>query len=401
MIKSNYVSPLTFDSVPREAGLKAALAKTPAGVVEELTASQMKGRGGAGFPTGLKWKLAAAAAGGERKYVVCNADEGEPGTFKDRVLLSDYADLMVEGMTIGGHAIGSTHGIIYLRGEYAYLRKHLEDVLQQRREKGLLGKNLLGTTGVDFDVEIRMGSGAYVCGEETALIESLEGNRGEPRNRPPFPVNTGYDGEPSIVNNVETFAWVACIFALGVNWFRSYGTERSTGLKIFSISGDCARPGVYEFPLGITVSELLAAVGAKDTKAVQIGGASGQCLPAREFYRKIAFEDVATGGSVIVFGQNRDMLKVAHNFLDFFVEESCGQCTPCRDGCPVLLQGVELLEQGTCSMQYLDELCALGETMQVASKCGLGQSAPNAFLSIVQHFRDELLGRTSGVPSHA
>jgi [NiFe] hydrogenase diaphorase moiety large subunit len=395
MIQSNYVSPLTFDTVPHEAGLNAALGKTPAGVVEQLTASQLKGRGGAGFPTGLKWKLAAAAAGGEHKYVVCNADEGEPGTFKDRVLLSDHADLMIEGMTIGGHAIGSTHGIIYLRGEYAYMREHLETVIQRRREKGLLGKNILGKPGVSFDIEIRMGSGAYVCGEETALIESLEGHRGEPRNRPPFPVNTGYNSDPSIVNNVETFAWVTCIFALGVDWFRSHGTERSVGLKIFSISGDCARPGVYEFPLGISVAELLAAVGARDAKAVQIGGASGICVPTSEFNRKIAFEDVATGGSVIVFGQHRDMLQVARNFLDFFVEESCGQCTPCRDGCPVLLKGVERLEEGTCSMEYLDELCALGETMQLASKCGLGQSAPNAFLSIVQHFRDELLGRTA------
>ena len=394
MIQSNYVSPLTFDTVPREAGLTAALGRTPAGVVEQLTASQLKGRGGAGFPTGLKWKLAAAAAGGEHKYVVCNADEGEPGTFKDRVLLTDHADLVIEGMTIGGHAIGSSRGIIYLRGEYAYLRKHLETVIQSRREKGLLGKNVLGKSGVNFDVEIRMGSGAYVCGEETALIESLEGHRGEPRNRPPFPVNTGYNSDPSIVNNVETFAWVTCIFALGVDWFRSHGTERSVGLKIFSISGDCARPGVYEFPLGVTVAELLTAVGAHDTKAVQIGGASGICVPASEFNRRIAFEDVATGGSVIVFDRSRDMLQVAKNFLDFFVEESCGQCTPCRDGCPVLLKGVERLEQGTCSMEYLDELCALGETMQLASKCGLGQSAPNAFLSIVQHFRDELLGRT-------
>jgi [NiFe] hydrogenase diaphorase moiety large subunit len=400
MIKSNYVSPLTFDTVPHEAGLNAALVKTPAGVVEQLTTSQLKGRGGAGFPTGLKWKL-AAAAGGERKYVVCNADEGEPGTFKDRVLLSDHADLMIEGMTIGGYTIGSTHGIIYLRGEYTYMRKHLEDVLQKRRENGLLGKNILGRAGFNFDIEIRMGSGAYVCGEETALIESLEGHRGEPRNRPPFPVNTGFDGQPSIVNNVETFAWVTCIFALGVDWFRSHGTERSAGLKIFSISGDCARPGVYEFPLGITVAELLAAAGAKDSKAVQIGGASGVCLPASQFNRKIAFEDVATGGSIIIFGQQRDMLHVARNFLDFFVEESCGQCTPCRDGCPVLLRGVELLEHGACSMQYLDELCALGQTMHLASKRDLGQSAPNAFLSIVEHFRDELLGRTTPAETHA
>ena len=207
-------------------------------------------------------------------------------------------------------------------------------------------------------------------------------------------MDTGFQDQPTIVNNVETLAWVACIFAKGSAWFRKIGTERSTGPKLFSITGDCERPGIYEFPMGITVAHLLKEVGGARAKAVQIGGASGRCVPASEFDRTIAYEDVPTGGSVIVFGPERDMLQVARNFAEFFTDESCGQCTPCREGNPRLLEGIEMLEQGRCSMPYLEELCRLGRAMQVASKCGLGQSSLNAFLSIVQHFRDELMGRT-------
>jgi len=331
--------------------------------------------------------------------VVCNADEGEPGTFKDRVILTDFADLVFEGMTIAGYAIGARTGIIYLRAEYTYLRPHLEETLKRRRESNLLGEKILGKDDFSYDIEIRMGAGAYVCGEETALIESLEGHRGEPRNRPPFPVDTGFHGRPTIVNNVETLAWGACIMAKGAEWFKEFGTAKSSGLKLFSVSGDCERPGVYEFPLGISIAELLKEVGGEGAKAVQIGGASGHCVPAKQFDRHIAFEDVSTGGSVIVFDQSRDMLAVAKNFMEFFCEESCGQCTPCRGGCPVLLEGLEKMERGVCSATYLRELRSLGETMQLASKCGLGQSAPNAFLSITEHFDSELLGRapTNGV----
>jgi [NiFe] hydrogenase diaphorase moiety large subunit len=319
------------------------------------------------------------------KYVICNADEGEPGTFKDRVILTDFPDLMFEGMTIAARAIGASKGIIYLRGEYTYLRARLEVKLAERRTEGLLGDA--------FDIEIRMGAGAYVCGEETALIESLEGQRGEPRNRPPFPVNTGFMDHPTVVNNVETFAWVPCIFVKGAEWFREIGTEKSTGLKLFSVSGDCKKQGVFEFPLGISLNELLKNVGGEGAKAVQVGGAAGHCIPAAAFDRSIAFEDLATGGSIIVFGPDRDMLSVAQNFMEFFVDESCGQCTPCREGNIRLLEGIELLEEGQCSMKYLHELCQLGETMQMACKCGLGQSSPNAFLSIIEHFKDEIMGR--------
>ncbi|MFO7693326.1 MAG: NADH-ubiquinone oxidoreductase-F iron-sulfur binding region domain-containing protein [Vicinamibacterales bacterium] len=394
-------TPLTFDSIPPGQGLAAALAKSRADIIGEVSASNLKGRGGAGFPTGTKWNLAAAARvrDGDAKYVVCNADEGEPGTFKDRVLLLEYADLVFEGMTIAARAIGATKGILYLRGEYVYLRPHLEDVLARRRRDGQLGADILGTAGFTFDIAIRMGAGAYVCGEETALIESLEGHRGEPRNRPPFPVNTGFMGQPTVVNNVETLASVSAILAKGAAWFKAIGTEKSAGFKLFSVSGDCSAPGVYEFPLGVTVAELVEAAGGAGAKAVQVGGASGVCLPAAEFGRRIAFEDVATGGSIIVFGQGRDMLQVARNFMEFFVEESCGQCTPCRAGNAKLLEGIGMLERGACSSAYLKDLLALGETMQLASKCGLGQSSPNAFVSIVTHFRDEILGRTAAVES--
>ncbi len=392
MIAAAHQGAFSFDRVEPGAGLARTASLSRSDILQEVRASGIRGRGGAGFPVAVKWNLCAAASG-DRKFIICNADEGEPGTFKDRVILTDYADLVFEGMTIGGMATGSTEGIVYLRAEYTYLRAHLEAVLERRRAAGLLGEDAAGRSGFCFDIRIQMGAGAYVCGEETALIESLEGHRGEPRNRPPFPVDTGFLGRPTAVNNVETLAWVACIFHLGAHWFAEQGTDRSTGPKLFSVSGDVQRPGVYELSMGTTISELLDVVGAKDPKGVQVGGASGHMVPRSGFGRRICYEDVATGGSVMVFGEHRDMLRVAHNFMDFFVDESCGQCTPCRLGCAKLLDGLERLQRGECSAKYLEELCALGQTMQLASKCGLGQSAPNAFLSIVEHYQDELLGR--------
>ncbi len=384
---------MTLASVPVNAGLTAALKMDRAGVIGVIRNSAMKGRGGAGFPTGVKWNLAAAAQA-PRKFVVCNADEGEPGTFKDRVILSEWPDLVFDGMTIAGYAIGAAEGILYLRGEYTYLRKGMEDCLAKRRGTSLLGERIRDKDGFSFDIHIHMGCGAYVCGEETALIESLEGHRGEARNRPPFPVNTGLNGAPTIVNNVETFAWAAAICVKGADWFKTIGTAKSTGPKILSVSGDVERPGVYEFPMGTTIQDVLKVAGGENAKTVVIGGASGHCVPAAEFSRAISYEDVATGGSVIVFGPGRDMLDAAENFLAFFADESCGQCTPCRIGNVRLLEGVRMLQRGECSTKYLHELCSLGETMQIASKCGLGQSSPNALLSIVKHFRHEILGRT-------
>ena len=385
---------LTFSTVEPESGLRAAFASAAADALRKVENSGLRGRGGAGFPTSLKWELAAKSPGA-KKFVVCNADEGEPGTFKDRVILSEFADLVFEGMTIGAWVIGAAQGIVYLRAEYTYLRPHLEAVLERRRGAGLLGAAVAGNPEFAFDISIHMGSGAYVCGEETALIESLEGQRGEPRNRPPFPIDTGYLGNPTIVNNVETFAWVTCVLAKGPEWFKSIGTQKSTGRKLFSVSGDCARPGVYEFPMGITVAELLREVGGEGAKAVQVGGAAGQCVPASHFDRTLAYEDIPTGGSVIVLGPQRDPLRMAQNFLEFFREESCGQCTPCREGIPKLIHCAELLRQGRCSMEHLREIRGLGETMQLASKCGLGQSAPNALLTIMEYFQDDILGRVA------
>jgi [NiFe] hydrogenase diaphorase moiety large subunit len=381
---------LTFASIPAGEGLSKALAMSRVDIIDTVRDSKLKGRGGAGFPTGIKWNFAAAEKH-PRKYIICNADEGEPGTFKDRLILSEYADLVLDGMTIGARAMNAALGLIYLRAEYGYLRSGLEEAIRARRERGLLGEEIGGIKGFDFDIMVAGGAGAYVCGEETALIESLEGFRGEPRNRPPFPVVSGFLSRPSVVNNVETLAWVSCIFVKGVDWFKSVGTDLSTGHKLFSVSGDCERPGVYEFPFGITVRELLEEVGGDNAKAALIGGASGRCVPRSQFERRLAFEDAPTGGSVVVFGPDRDMLAIAHNLLEFFVDESCGQCTPCRLGNSKLLEGAEMLQAGTCTVEYLNDLKALGNTMQVAAKCGLGQSSSVAFLSIIEHFGGEII----------
>ncbi|MDV3221115.1 NADH-quinone oxidoreductase subunit F [Intrasporangium sp.] len=378
-------TPMTLDAIDVGAGLRRALEMTPGDVVTTVTRSGLRGRGGAGFPTERKWEYAAAApAPGGQRFVVCNADEGEPGTFKDRVLLTEHADLVLEGMTIAAYAIGAQTGVLYLRGEYAHLLGGLEACLATRRARGLLGHGVEGHDGVDFDVRIQLGSGAYVCGEETALLESLEGRRGEPRNRPPFPVTSGLHGAPTVVNNVETFAWVTAILARGADWFASIGTAASTGPKLLSVSGDVARPGVYEFPLGTTIRDVLLAAGGEEAQAAIVGGASGTCVPASAFSRHISFEDVATGGAVIVIGPGRDLLAVAENVQAFFADESCGQCPVCRIGNARLLEGIRMMRAGTCDGQHVAQLRRLAETMRVTSKCGLGQSSPNVFLSVLE-----------------
>lgn len=378
MIKSNYISKLTFADIDSQASFVAAQNKGAQGIIDTITASKLRGCGGAGFPTGLKLTLMAKEIA-TPKYVVCNADEGEPGTFKDREILTNYAELVFTGMAIAAQAIGATHGILYLRAEYAYLHEHLLDVITKCQKF------------TNFPIDIKSGAGAYVCGEETALIESLEGKRGEPRNRPPFPIQNGYLGKPTEVNNVETFAWITTIITKGDSWFNSVGTEKSPGYKIFSISGDCKNPGIYEFPMGTTISAMLKASGGEDAKAVQMGGASGQLIPQNQFGRMIAFEDAPPGGSIIIFGKNRKMLDVAENFLEFFIEESCGQCTPCRKGNVHLLQAIRQFKAGIPNKQELcDKLYSLAETMQVASKCGLGQSSSNIFVAVIKHFSDEI-----------
>lgn len=380
---------ILFSDYKAGSGIKKAVEMGRENVLFELREAKLKGRGGAGFPTATKWMLTAAASG-KSKFIVCNADEGEPGTFKDRVLLLEYPDLVFDGMVIAGFTIGAKKGMVYLRGEYSYMYNTLERYLDRMRTYNLLGNKILGKEGFDFDIEIRMGAGAYICGEETALIESLEGHRGEPRNRPPYPVNTGYNGMPTVVNNVETLAAVPNILLKSGGWFATHGTDKSTGSKLFSVSGDCNKPGVYELPWGITIAELLKLVDAQDTKAVQVGGASGICIPKRQFDRKLAYEDAATGGSIMIFNESRNMLKILKNFMEFFVEESCGQCTPCRVGNVKLLEGVEMIEKNEYTFKYINQLKDLCHTMQLASKCGLGQSSPNSFLSILDNFKDEI-----------
>jgi len=277
-IKNKRTGPVIFSEYKRGEAIRKALSMTREDILFELKDSKLKGRGGAGFPTSTKWMLTAAAKA-DKKFLVCNADEGEPGTFKDRVLLMEFPELVFDGMVVGGYTIGAQTGIVYLRGEYEYLLKPLQDYLEEMRKDNLLGKNILGKKDFSFDIEVFLGSGAYVCGEETALIESLEGHRGEPRNRPPYPINTGYLGRPTSVNNVETLAAVSHIVVKGGSWFAKVGTNKSTGSKLFSVSGDCEKPGVYELPWGTKISELLKIVEAKNTKAVQIGGASGHCVP--------------------------------------------------------------------------------------------------------------------------
>lgn len=391
IVKTNRKGPVLFSSYTRGDGIKKALSLGRNDILFEVRSSKLKGRGGAGFPTATKWMLTAAAMGDE-KFLVCNADEGEPGTFKDRVLLTEYPELVFDGMVIGGYVIGAKKGIVYLRGEYEYMLKYLEDYLEQMRKDNLLGEKILGKD-FNYDIEIRLGAGAYVCGEETALIESLEGHRGESRNRPPYPVNTGYNNRPTSVNNVETLASVPHIIMKGGEWYATHGTDKSSGSKLFSISGDCKKPGVYELPWGTTISELLKLVEAEDTKAVQVGGASGVCLNASQFDRKLAYEDAATGGSIMIFNKNRDMLHVLKNFMEFFVEESCGQCTPCRIGNEKLLEGVEMIERNEYTFDYIKKLKELGVTMQIASKCGLGQSSPNSFITILENFNDEIFNK--------
>ncbi|MHB8335874.1 MAG: complex I 51 kDa subunit family protein [Ignavibacteriaceae bacterium] len=381
--------PVLFSNYQQADGIKKAIELSRENILLELKNSGLKGRGGAGFSTATKWML-SAAANAEKKFIVCNADEGEPGTFKDRVLLLEYPELVFDGMVIAGFTIGAKTGIVYLRGEYEYMLPSLEGFLNNMKEENLLGKNILKKEGFDFDIYIRLGSGAYVCGEETALIESLEGYRGEPRNRPPFPVNTGYLGYPTVVNNVETLASIPHIIYKGGEWFKKNGTDKSKGSKLFSVSGDCGKPGVYELQWGTKINELLEIVEAKNCKAVQVGGASGVCLPKSQFNRSLAYEDAATGGSIIIFDESRNMLKILKNFMEFFVEESCGQCTPCRVGNTKLLEGVENIEKGEYTFSYINKLKELGKTMQAASKCGLGQSSPNSFISILDNFKEEI-----------
>jgi [NiFe] hydrogenase diaphorase moiety large subunit len=364
--------------------LQHAMEKSPDDLILDVIDSGLRGRGGAGFPTGLKWRF-AKTEDSPVKYVVCNADEGEPGTFKDREILQTVPYKVLTGMAIGGYAIGAQKGYIYLRGEYNFLLPELLKHIQ-------IFNKTLEELGVSFSIGVKSGSGAYICGEETALFESMEGKRGEPRNKPPYPTQWGFDGRPTVINNVETLVYVTMIARLGAEQFRKMGTKDSCGSKVFSVSGDTPIAGIYELELGMLLDEFVSEFGDGDTKAVQVGGASGYCVPRKLFKDTIiAFEGIPTGGSMMVFNSTRSMYNVLHDYLEFFCEESCGQCTPCRVGCQQLLKGIEAVKRGERKPEYLDDLKKLAETMKIASKCGLGQSVANPFNSIIDNFREEII----------
>jgi [NiFe] hydrogenase diaphorase moiety large subunit len=388
MVRNNArgVGAILYTPYNRGEAIRKALSISPKEVIRAVKTARLRGRGGAGFPTGMKWEFARNTPG-PAKYVICNADEGEPGTFKDRVLLTERSDRLFAGMTIAGYAIGASHGILYLRAEYRYLKTFLEAQLEQRRQDGLLGDRILGREDFRFDIRIQMGAGAYVCGEETALIASCLGERGDPWNRPPFPAVEGYRGCPTIVNNVETLCCVTKILEEGPATFCEYGTRQSSGTKLLSISGDCLRPGVYEVPFGVTLREVLDLCGAEDPVAVQVGGPSGQLVGEDAFERRICFDDLPTGGSMIVFGPERDLLEVVENWMDFFVEESCGYCTPCRVGNVLLRETLRRVRDGRAEPVDLDHLESLGSTVRKTSRCGLGQTSPNPILSSLKNFR--------------
>lgn len=375
---------LIFDSTSTKDVLIKAIKMKPEEIIEEILESGLRGRGGAGFPTGLKWKYAASEKS-TVKYIVCNADEGEPGTFKDRQILEEVPKKVFAGMAIAGRATGAKLGYVYLRGEYRYLLPKLLSELDFFHSR-------LKELGFDFRIEFRMGSGAYICGEESALFESIEGRRGEPRNKPPFPTVSGLFSKPTIINNVETLVYTVEILAYGPKYFKEMGTHDSRGSKVFSVSGDTPKPGIYELELGMSVGRFVEEFGDGDTKAVQVGGASGFCVPRKKFAETIiGFEGVPTGGSMKLFNSSRSMYNLLNNYLEFFNEESCGQCVPCRVGCQQLLKGVEAVKSGEKNSRHLDELVKLAKTMKIASKCGLGQSVGNAFGTIVEHFREEII----------
>ncbi len=375
---------LIFEKVECREIIEKIMNMDPDDICQEVLESDLKGRGGAGFPTGMKWRFAAKEKESV-KYIVCNADEGEPGTFKDREILDQVPGKVFCGMAVAARAVGAKNGYVYLRGEYKFLIPKLNEYLNTFHK-------MMDEFNLNFRIHIRLGSGAYICGEESALFESIEGKRGEPRNKPPYPTTSGLFGKPTTINNVETLVHTVMIIKYGAAHFKELGTKDSRGSKVFSVSGDTPKSGIYELELGMSVNEFVEEFGDGDTKSVQVGGASGFCVPRKKFEETIiGFEGVPTGGSMKLFNSTRSMYNVLHNYLDFFTEESCGQCTPCRVGCQQLLKGVEAVKRGDKNSRYLDELVKLAKTMKRASKCGLGQSVGNAFGSIVENFKEEII----------
>ena len=379
---------------------KVLTTMTSQDVIDVITASGLRGRGGAGFPTGIKWKFAKASQG-PVKYVCCNADEGDPGAFMDRSVLEGDPHVVIEAMAIAAYAIGSNQGYVYVRAEYPIAVKRLQKAIDQAKEYGLLGKNIFGT-GFDFDLEIRLGAGAFVCGEETALMTSIEGKRGEPRPRPPFPAVKGLFGKPTILNNVETYANVPQIILNGADWFASLGTERSKGTKVFALGGKIVNTGLVEVPMGTTLREVVFDIGGgiphgKKFKAAQTGGPSGGCIPAEhldvpiDYDNLIAIGSMMGSGGLIVMDEDNCMVDIAKFFLEFTVDESCGKCTPCRIGNKRLLEMLTKVTDGTATLEDLDKMEQLCYYIKANSLCGLGQTAPNPVLSTLRYFKDEYI----------
>ncbi|OQB23951.1 MAG: NADP-reducing hydrogenase subunit HndC [Firmicutes bacterium ADurb.Bin182] len=395
--KAGEISPVStkeYIDIGGYQGLKKAL-EAPENIIGVIKASGLRGRGGAGFPAGLKLSFTADTTA-DRKYIVCNADEGEPETIKDRMIMDLVPHRLFEGMAIAGIAVGADKGFIYLRAEYPYVAKTLERALADARENGCLGKNIMGS-GKDFDIEIRTGAGAYICGEETALLSSIEGKRGEPRFKPPFPGVAGLWGKPTVLNNVETLANFPAILVNGAEWFRTLGTEKCPGTKLFTLSGNIAKPGVYEFPIGVTIRSLYEEAGGgcpggKRLIAVQTGGASGNIIPASLIDTLMDIESCAAAGATFGTGdlmfmdEDCDILDVLENLTEFFAEESCGKCTPCREGTPRMLEFIGKFKNGTAKEGDLELMLELGSLMVEGSLCGLGQASPNPIFSAVRFF---------------
>ncbi|MBR5059192.1 MAG: NADH-quinone oxidoreductase subunit NuoF [Clostridia bacterium] len=377
-----------------------AFGMTPAEIVDEVTKSGLRGRGGAGFPTGIKWS-AGMKAPGDNKCIVCNADEGDPGAFMDRSAIEGDPFCLIEGMTIGGYAIGAKNGFVYCRAEYPVAIERFNKAVEIAREFGLLGKNILGS-GFDFDIELRIGAGAFVCGEETALMESIEGDRGEPRQKPPFPFESGLFGYPTIINNVETYYNIAEIINKGADWFASFGVGRSKGTKVFALAGDVVNTGIVEVPMGMPLRKLIFEIGGgitdgKAFKAAQIGGPSGGCITEQNLDTPVDYESLTAlgaimgSGGLIVMGEDTCMVDTARFFLQFIQDESCGKCTPCRIGTKRMLEILERIVAGNGTLEDLDTLDELAGVIKDTAMCGLGQTAPNPVLSTIANFKDEYL----------
>jgi NADH:ubiquinone oxidoreductase subunit F (NADH-binding) len=378
------INPQNINSFLKKKGFaaleKAQKRMTPEQVIEEVAASGLLGRGGAGFSCGLKWKLARESAG-ENKYIICNADEGEVGTFKDRYILENDPFTLIEALAIAGYAVGAARAFIYLRAEYHFLFDLILDAINQAKRKGYLNH---------LDIELREGAGSYMCGEESALMNSIEGLRGEARYKPPFPPQKGLWGMPTVINNVETLMNIPHIILNGSSWFKAIGTERSKGTKVFSVSGDVSTPGVYELELGSRLSELVVELAsAQDIKMVQVGGASGRIVPANELETPLAYETILGSGAVTVFNQTRDVIDIIYRNTEFLAEESCGRCTPCRDGSEAMIEILARLSRGEGAPEDIGALEDLSKVMSVSALCGLGQSTPLPVLDTLKYFRKE------------